>query len=79
MVNTDWRSEFLEMWEYRAESEASVMGDSASDFLDFIEQTRIEAQIEVLEESMKFQEDLCDGLGDIGNWTEDEINALKQK
>jgi len=41
MTNIDWRSEFLEMWEYRNESEASVMGDGTSDFLDFIEQHKL--------------------------------------
>ena len=68
MVNTDWRSEFLEMWEYRGEGEASVMGDGASDFLDFIEKTRIEAQIEVLEEITSTVERLSK-----------EYKSLKQK
>ena len=82
MKKTDWRSVFLEMWEYKGEGETSVMGDGASDFLDFIEQTRIEAQIEVLEEL----------LGDASNfnpipaiqiragrWVTNKIKALKQK
>ena len=68
MTNTDWRSECLEMWEYRGEGEASVMGDGASDFLDFIEKTRIEAQIEVLEEITSTVERLSK-----------EYKSLKQK
>jgi len=41
-----------------------------------IEQAKKEAKIGVLRESMKFQEELADGLGDIGNWTDDKIDEL---
>ena len=84
MTNTDWRSEFDEKFEigaikYFKPLPHFTMYTRDLEIKKFIEQSRIEAQIEVLEESMKFQEDLCDGLGDIGNWTEDKIEELKQK
>ena len=82
MTKTDWRSEFRDKMnsmitpiQQRKMTAMSMQNETE----DFIEQTRLDAQIEVLEESMKFQEDLCDGLGDIGNWTEDKIEELKQK
>ena len=55
------------------------LSDLVSYWWEWVEEQIKAAKIEVLEESMKFQEDLCDGLGDIGNWTEDKIEELKQK
>ena len=48
-----WREEFIDMWEHREVSEDSIMGDGASDFMDFIEKERIKAKIDVLEEVWK--------------------------
>ena len=83
MTKTDWRSEGEPIWwkPYCKKYGAPMNGEiEICGFFDEILKQQIKAaKIEVLEESMKFQEDLCDGLGDIGNWTEDEINALKQK
>ena len=83
MVKTDWRSEGEPIWwkPYCKKYGAPMNGEiEICGFFDEILKQQIKAaKIEVLEKSMKFQEDLCDGLGDIGNWTEDEINALKQK
>jgi len=84
MVKTDWLLEFNEKFEigtreYFKPLPHFTMYTRDLEIKKFIEQTRLDAQIEVLEESMKFQEDLCDGLGDIGNWTEDKIEELKQK